>query len=173
MRLDHLLSKETRLRETLRTCRSDIGNLEVLFGFERTITLENGPIALSWLERTPDKREVTSSSLVRPTTFFPSKKKKKTMEKALKKKSTMGCSFGRAPALQAGGQEFDSPHLHQPGRQAGTLFFENCIEEETKEKISRKRKKFSGVLKETRREREPFPRGKRNKSQGKKRKLRY
>ncbi len=30
---------ETRLRETLRTCRSDIGNLEVLFGFERTITL--------------------------------------------------------------------------------------------------------------------------------------
>ena len=43
--LDHLLSKETHLRETLRTCRSDIGNLEVLFGFERTITLENGPIA--------------------------------------------------------------------------------------------------------------------------------
>ena len=54
-----------------------------------------------------------------------------------------GCSSaGRAPALQAGGQEFDSPHLHQPGRQAGTLFFENCIEEETKEKISRKRKIF-------------------------------
>ena len=54
-----------------------------------------------------------------------------------------GCSsVGRAPALQAGGQEFDSPHLHQPGRQAGTLFFENCIEEETKEKISRKRKIF-------------------------------
>ena len=51
-------------------------------------------------------------------------------------------SAGRAPALQAGGQEFDSPHLHQPGRQAGTLFFENCIEEETKEKISRKRKIF-------------------------------
>ena len=25
MRLDHLLSKETHLRETLRTCRSDIG----------------------------------------------------------------------------------------------------------------------------------------------------
>ena len=45
MRLDHLLSKETHLRETLRTCRSDIGDLEVLFGFERTITLENGPIA--------------------------------------------------------------------------------------------------------------------------------
>ena len=64
------------------------------------------------------------------------------MEKALKK-APWGCSSaGRAPALQAGGQEFDSPHLHQPGRQAGTLFFENCIEEETKEKISRKRKIF-------------------------------
>ena len=59
------------------------------------------------------------------------------------KKAPWGCSSaGRAPALQAGGQEFDSPHLHQPGRQAGTLFFENCIEEETKEKISRKRKIF-------------------------------
>ena len=34
-----------------------------------------------------------------------------------------GCSSaGRAPALQAGGQEFDSPHLHQRGgsRQAPT-----------------------------------------------------
>ena len=29
-------------------------------------------------------------------------------------KPTWGCSSaGRAPALQAGGQEFDSPHLHQ------------------------------------------------------------
>ena len=28
-------------------------------------------------------------------------------------------SVGRAPALQAGGQEFKSPYLH--------LFFENCI----------------------------------------------
>ena len=28
--------------------------------------------------------------------------------------SPWGCSSaGRAPALQAGGQEFDSPHLHQ------------------------------------------------------------
>ena len=28
-----------------------------------------------------------------------------------------GCSSaGRAPALQAGGQEFDPPHLHQIGR---------------------------------------------------------
>ena len=25
-------------------------------------------------------------------------------------------SAGRAPALQAGGQEFDPPHLHQKGR---------------------------------------------------------
>ena len=28
----------------------------------------NGPIAQFWLERTPDKREVTGSSPVRPTT---------------------------------------------------------------------------------------------------------
>ncbi len=29
---------------------------------------------------------------------------------------TWGCSSaGRAPALQAGGQEFDSPHLHHKG----------------------------------------------------------
>ena len=28
----------------------------------------------------------------------------------------LGCSSaGRAPALQAGGQEFDPPHLHQKG----------------------------------------------------------
>ena len=43
-------------------------------------------LQLSWLERTPDKREVTSSSLVRPTTFFQAKEKEKTMEKALKEK---------------------------------------------------------------------------------------
>ena len=29
----------------------------------------NGPIAQFWLERTPDKREVTGSSPVRPTTM--------------------------------------------------------------------------------------------------------
>ena len=58
-----------------------------------------------WLERTPDKREVTSSNLVRPTTqlagywFF-----------------RWGCSsVGRAPALQAGGHRFEPGHLHQSG----------------------------------------------------------
>ena len=31
-----------------------------------------------------------------------------------------GCSSaGRAPVLHAGGQEFDSPHLHQKGRGDG------------------------------------------------------
>ena len=31
-----------------------------------------------------------------------------------------GCSSaGRAPALQAGGQEFDSPHLHQRASEDG------------------------------------------------------
>ena len=49
----------------------------------------------------PDKREVGGSSPLEPTN-------------KLNKENTMwGCSSaGRAPALQAGGQEFDSPHLH-------------------------------------------------------------
>ena len=38
---------------------------------------------------------------------------KKKLEKP-RETRTWGCSSaGRAPALQAGGQEFDSPHLHQ------------------------------------------------------------
>ena len=53
----------------------------LLFGFERLAGLrfegwndllkavENGPIAQFWLERTPDKREVTGSSPVRPTSI--------------------------------------------------------------------------------------------------------
>jgi hypothetical protein len=46
------------------------------------------------LERTPDKREVGSSNLPRPTNAW-------------------GCSsVGRAPALQAGGHRFKSVHLH-------------------------------------------------------------
>ena len=54
-----------------------------------------------------------------------------------------GCSSaGRAPALQAGGQEFDSPHLHQPDKKSGNLFFENYIEEETKEKTIHQEKIF-------------------------------
>ena len=36
-----------------------------------------------------------------------------------------GCSSaGRAPALQAGGQEFDSPHLHQTFLSS---YLDNCI----------------------------------------------
>ena len=51
-----------------------------------------------WLERTPDKGEVGSSSLPRPTmTWY-----------------LWGCSSaGRAPALQAGGHRFDPGQLHQ------------------------------------------------------------
>ena len=41
---------------------------------------------------------------------------KKKLEKP-RETRTWGCSSaGRAPALQAGGQEFDPPHLHQTGR---------------------------------------------------------
>ena len=51
---------------------------------------------LRWLERTPDKREVDGSSPFRPIKFI------------------WGySSAGRAPALQAGGQRFDSARLHQ------------------------------------------------------------
>ena len=46
--------------------------VHLLFSFERSMRIdlwkENGPIAQFRLERTPDKREVTGSSPVRPTT---------------------------------------------------------------------------------------------------------
>ena len=54
-----------------------------------------GPIAQMRLERTPDKREVGSSTLPRPTN------------------RCRGCSsIGRAPALHAGGHRFEPVHLH-------------------------------------------------------------
>ena len=56
-------------------------------------------LQLSWLERTPDKREVVGSSPIRPT-----------IELNL---FIWGCSsVGRAPALQAGGRRFDPGQLH-------------------------------------------------------------
>jgi hypothetical protein len=55
------------------------------------------------LEHTPDKREVGSSNLPRPTNYHD---------------LTWGCSSaGRAAALQAVGRRFDSGQLHQPGMQ--------------------------------------------------------
>ena len=57
-------------------------------------------LQLSWLERTPDKREVDGSSPFKP--IYP-----------VTLSVTWGySSVGRAPALQAGGQEFESPYLH-------------------------------------------------------------
>ena len=49
----------------------------------------------AWLEHTPDKREVGSSSLPRPTKVWGRS------------------SAGRAPALQAGGHRFEPVRLHQ------------------------------------------------------------
>ena len=49
--------------------------------------------------------------------------------------STLFCVYGavaqlaRAPALQAGGQEFDSPHLHQADI-ISTKYIEKYIEKE-------------------------------------------
>ena len=55
---------------------------------------------LIWLERTPDKREVGGSSPLKPT-YKP------------KNNWIWGISsVGRAPALQAGGHEFESRILH-------------------------------------------------------------
>ena len=52
------------------------------------------------LEHTPDKREVGSSNLPRPTTYDANH-------------LTWGCSSaGRAAALQAVGRRFDSAQLH-------------------------------------------------------------
>ena len=56
-------------------------------------------LQLSWLERTPDKREVDGSSPFRPTI---------KLNYPLRGLS----SDGRAPALHAGGQRFDPASLH-------------------------------------------------------------
>ena len=70
---------------------------------------------LSWLERTPDKREVDGSSPFNPT------KLNKTVERYTDyfyKSNFVDIlkwgysSVGRAPALQAGGQGFKSLYLH-------------------------------------------------------------
>ena len=61
-------------------------------------------LSLSRLERTPDKREVGGSSPLKPTEEKSSKK--------IKMPIWGRSSVGRAPALQAGGQEFESLRLH-------------------------------------------------------------
>ena len=58
-----------------------------------------------------DKRGVTSSSLVRPTTTDEAIHTE--TERYIDLLISWGLSLvGRAPALHAGGQEFDSPSLH-------------------------------------------------------------
>ena len=53
------------------TSYSEDTGLTGLFNFERlTIFQKNMGLQLSWLERTPDKREVDGSSPFRPTMFF-------------------------------------------------------------------------------------------------------
>ena len=61
------------------------------------------------LERTPDKREVESSSLSRPTMVI------------------RGCSsFGRAPALHAGGSRFNPVQLHQEEAEIPEALLREC-----------------------------------------------
>ena len=57
----------------------------------------------AWLERTPDKGEVGSSTLPRPTRLPPNQRFTNRGHS----------SAGRAPALQAGGRRFDPAWLHQ------------------------------------------------------------
>ena len=84
----------------------------------------NGPIAQFWLERTPDKREVTGSSPVRPTrpnsaadSYLLLVKVGGVVQRGLPALHITGrnggcSSAGRAPALHAGGHRFDPVHLH-------------------------------------------------------------
>ena len=65
-------------------------------------------LQLSWLERTPDKREVGGSSPLKPI-FGVIKKNRRH--------SWGYSSVGRAPALQAGGREFESLYLHSDYKQ--------------------------------------------------------
>ena len=80
-----------------------------------------GPIAQFWLERTPDKREVSGSSPLRPTN--------RAVARAF---SWLICyssmmldwgysSVGRAPGLQPGGHRFEPGYLHD------VLFFDNWM----------------------------------------------
>ena len=87
MRLDHLLSKESgkHIALVVIVLGTKSSAASILFNFE-------GPNG-------------TSESLKREEPF---------LQKPAK--PTWGCSSaGRAPALQAGGQEFEPPHLHQYG----------------------------------------------------------
>ena len=63
-RLDHLLSKEKPLVGEVETSRRHSSSEKCSAPLPETRGL-----SLSWLERVPDKDEVTSSTLVRPTTF--------------------------------------------------------------------------------------------------------
>lgn len=66
------------------------------------VSLGGVALGLSWLERTPDKGEVGSSNLPRPTNFV--------WETPVEIRGHS--SAGRAPALHAGGQRFDPVWLH-------------------------------------------------------------
>ena len=73
-----------------------------------------GPIAQLRLERTPDKREVTGSTPVRPTLLWCFYQSQERRSRLLKQLFKWGCSsVGRAPPLQGGGRRFDSDQLHK------------------------------------------------------------
>ena len=87
---------------------------------------ENEGLQLSWLERTPDKGEVGSSNLPKPTNFDLYGVKLFVVQIA-KRPHDLPClrqnyhrlrclwgysSAGRAPALHAGGLRFDPAQLH-------------------------------------------------------------
>ena len=86
---------------------------ECLFGLDFRILQHfevSGACSSARLERTPDKREVGSSSLPRPTMLFQLGDGSFSCVARLRRGRS---SVGRAVALQASGRRFDPVRLHQ------------------------------------------------------------
>ena len=100
MRLDHLLSMET-----VRDERSSLS--------EETERQRCRRIEIEEKSRIAHNTEKKDESSIESSLF--------NFQSPMKKGSSLrGCSsVGRAPALQAGGQEFESLHLHQVKRSGG------------------------------------------------------
>ena len=114
----------------LRTPRSGIlKSFNMLFDFE-------GPTPTASVSRRTDLSEHSSSCAKRSGQFLKvpiSPLATKTAEEKLREglSERWGCSSaGRAPALHAGGQEFEPPHLHQ----AASCCSRNAQESDLKEK---------------------------------------
>ena len=85
-----------------------IGKISATTKEVNEVRKRDGPIAQLRLERTPDKREVSGSTPLRPTTLPLRWELASMLLNAF-----WGCSSGgRAPPLQGGGRRFESDQLH-------------------------------------------------------------